>query len=108
MTRKTSAKTTKKTAAAPVAAAPVAAKPVAAPVAAAPIAAKPATSVPPAGPVLSALSGAASISVPASARTRPSSQEVALRAYEIFRSRQGHHGDPLQDWLQAERELARA
>lgn len=34
------------------------------------------------------------------------STEVARRAYEIFLSRGGSHGSDVQDWLQAERELA--
>jgi hypothetical protein len=33
------------------------------------------------------------------------SDRIASRAYEIYQSRGGVHGDPLQDWLQAEREL---
>jgi Protein of unknown function (DUF2934) len=32
-------------------------------------------------------------------------ERIASRAYEIYESRGGAHGDPLQDWLQAEREL---
>lgn len=36
------------------------------------------------------------------------SRDIAVRAYELFCARQGRHGNPLQDWLQAERELARA
>ena len=32
-------------------------------------------------------------------------QEIRNRAYEIYLQREGHPGDELQDWLQAEREL---
>jgi hypothetical protein len=35
----------------------------------------------------------------------PSSEEIAIRAYEIFQSRGGADGADLDDWLQAEREL---
>lgn len=35
----------------------------------------------------------------------PSSDDIALRAYEIYLSRNGAPGDPLADWLQAEQEL---
>lgn len=34
-----------------------------------------------------------------------SRERIASRAYEIFQSRGGVHGDPLQDWLEAERQL---
>ncbi len=36
---------------------------------------------------------------------RPSSDEVARRAYELYQTRGGEHGHDLDDWLQAEREL---
>jgi hypothetical protein len=35
-------------------------------------------------------------------------EKIASRAYEIYQSRNGGSGDPLQDWLQAERELTGA
>jgi hypothetical protein len=40
-------------------------------------------------------------------RERPAAsyEEVARRAYEIYRERGGSHGLDLEDWLQAEREL---
>jgi hypothetical protein len=40
-------------------------------------------------------------------RERPAAsyEEVARRAYEIYRGRGGSHGLDLEDWLQAEREL---
>jgi hypothetical protein len=34
-----------------------------------------------------------------------SREQIALRAYEIFQARGGHHGNDVQDWLQAEAEL---
>jgi len=36
---------------------------------------------------------------------RPSEEEIARRAYEIFLEHGGRHGNDLEDWLQAEREL---
>jgi len=38
----------------------------------------------------------------------PTDEMVAVRAYEIFLSRNGAEGDPISDWLQAEKELSRA
>jgi hypothetical protein len=35
----------------------------------------------------------------------PRDEEIRLRAYEIYRERGEQHGDHLDDWLQAEREL---
>ena len=40
-----------------------------------------------------------------SARSTPSGDQIARRAYELYLSRGGHQGNPEQDWLQAEREL---
>ena len=37
--------------------------------------------------------------------TTLSDSEIAARAYEIFKARNGDPGDPVSDWLQAEREL---
>ena len=37
--------------------------------------------------------------------TKPSCEEISLRAYEIYLERGGLPGDELDDWLQAEREL---
>jgi hypothetical protein len=37
---------------------------------------------------------------------KPSNEEIALRAYHIYLERGRTPGDPMQDWLQAERELA--
>jgi len=36
----------------------------------------------------------------------PTYDEIALRAYHIYLERGGTPGDPMQDWLQAEHELA--
>ena len=33
-------------------------------------------------------------------------QEIRIRAYEIYLQRRGESGHELEDWLQAERELA--
>ena len=47
--------------------------------------------------------------VPTSAATEaprvPTTEEIAIRAYEIFQNRGGGHGADVDDWLQAEREL---
>ena len=37
--------------------------------------------------------------------TMLSDSDIATRAYEIFKARNGEPGDPVSDWLQAEREL---
>jgi Protein of unknown function (DUF2934) len=42
---------------------------------------------------------------PAVAPLKPSYEEIALRAYHIYLERGSTPGDPMQDWLQAEREL---
>jgi hypothetical protein len=36
---------------------------------------------------------------------QPTNEEIALRAYHIYLERGSAPGDPMQDWLQAEREL---
>lgn len=36
----------------------------------------------------------------------PDQEQIRFRAYEIYRRRDGLPGDPLTDWLLAERELA--
>ncbi|MCP3104813.1 DUF2934 domain-containing protein [Myxococcus sp. K15C18031901] len=38
-------------------------------------------------------------------KAQPPHEQIARRAYEIFLARGGNHGDPEQDWHQAEREL---
>ena len=40
--------------------------------------------------------------------TKPSYDEIALRAYHIYLERSRTPGDTMQDWLQAERELTEA
>lgn len=42
---------------------------------------------------------------PASKKRRPTPEEIAVRAYEIFLLRGAVHGRDTDDWLQAEREL---
>jgi hypothetical protein len=37
---------------------------------------------------------------------RPANEEIAARAYELFLLRGSSHGSDLQDWFQAEQELA--
>jgi hypothetical protein len=39
-------------------------------------------------------------------REQPTQEEIALRAYHIYLERGGTEGDPVDDWLQAERELS--
>ena len=39
-------------------------------------------------------------------RARPTEEEIAVRAYHIYLERGRAEGDPSDDWLQAERELA--
>jgi DUF2934 family protein len=39
------------------------------------------------------------------AKTPPTREEIALRAYHIYRERGGAPGNELQDWTRAEREL---
>ena len=39
------------------------------------------------------------------ARVGPTQEDIALRAYHIFLKRGSTPGDPLEDWLRAEREL---
>ena len=45
--------------------------------------------------------------VPTAKRQRATSDEIALRAYDLFILRGGSHGFDVQDWLQAEKELER-
>jgi len=49
-----------------------------------------------------------STKTPEVSATTLSDSEIALRAYEIFKARNGEPGDPVSDWLQAERELRTA
>ena len=38
-------------------------------------------------------------------KARPTQDQIATRAYEIYLERNGAPGDPMQDWLRAELEL---
>jgi hypothetical protein len=38
--------------------------------------------------------------------THPTHDDVARRAYDLYRSRGAEHGDDIADWLEAERQLA--
>jgi hypothetical protein len=40
------------------------------------------------------------------AKPKPTQDQIAARAYEIYLERGSTPGDPMQDWLRAERELA--
>ena len=40
-----------------------------------------------------------------SAKSHPTREEIALRAYEIYLERGGAPGNELEDWTRAEREL---
>jgi hypothetical protein len=42
----------------------------------------------------------------APAKAKLTQNDIAARAYEIYLERGATPGDPLQDWLRAERELA--
>jgi hypothetical protein len=39
-------------------------------------------------------------------RQPPTQEEIALRAYHIYLERKGVPGNPQEDWIRAERELA--
>ena len=43
---------------------------------------------------------------PRSAKAQPTHEQIAQRAYEIYLERGATPGDPMQDWLRAELELA--
>ena len=42
------------------------------------------------------------------AKPAPTHDQIAARAYEIYQERGYTPGDPMQDWLQAERDLSAA
>jgi Protein of unknown function (DUF2934) len=44
-------------------------------------------------------------SQPRTALEAPTREEIELRAYQIYVERDGAHGQDVEDWLQAEREL---
>jgi hypothetical protein len=41
----------------------------------------------------------------ATSKLKPTQDQIAARAYEIYLERGATPGDPMQDWLRAEREL---
>jgi hypothetical protein len=41
----------------------------------------------------------------AQTKAKPSHNEIAGRAFEIYLERNGAPGDPMQDWIRAEQEL---
>ncbi len=45
------------------------------------------------------------VAPPVSPKCRPASEEIAARAYEIYLLRGSSHGNDIEDWLTAEREL---
>jgi len=45
------------------------------------------------------------VNKPRVAATRPTTEEIALRAYQIYLERGGAPGNELEDWTRAEREL---
>jgi len=50
-------------------------------------------------------SSPAKTKTPRVAKTKPSQEDIALRAYQIYLERNGAPGDPHADWLRAEAEL---
>ena len=50
-------------------------------------------------------SSSAKTKTPRVAKTKPSPEDIALRAYQIYLERNGAPGDPHTDWLRAEAEL---
>ena len=38
-------------------------------------------------------------------KSRPTQEDIALRAYHIYLERNGAPGNPFEDWVRAEREL---
>jgi len=45
------------------------------------------------------------VSKPSKAKAKPTHEEIAKRAYEIYLERKGAPGNPFEDWTRAEREL---
>ncbi len=43
-----------------------------------------------------------------SERTLPTTEQIAQRAYELYRARGGDEGHDLEDWLAAEKELTQS
>lgn len=50
-------------------------------------------------------SASASAKKSRSKKTVPTAEAIQLRAYEIYLERNGAPGNPLEDWVRAEREL---
>jgi len=50
-------------------------------------------------------SSAPTIRKPRAAPVHPTTEEIALRAYQIYLERGGAPGNALEDWTRAEREL---
>jgi hypothetical protein len=50
-------------------------------------------------------SSSLTITKPRAARIHPTTEEIALRAYQIYLERGGAPGNALEDWTRAEREL---
>jgi len=44
---------------------------------------------------------------PRIAKSQPTQEEIAVRAYQIYMQRGGTPGNELEDWIQAERQLIR-
>jgi hypothetical protein len=42
------------------------------------------------------------------ANQRPTHEQIAARAYEIYLARGGQHGRDIEDWTQAEQELTQS
>lgn len=42
---------------------------------------------------------------PKKVKSQPTQEEIALCAYHIYLERKGAPGNPLEDWIRAEREL---
>jgi len=45
------------------------------------------------------------VTKPRATRKSPVTEDIALRAYQIYLERRGAPGNPLDDWTRAEREL---
>ncbi len=50
-------------------------------------------------------SSSPTVGKPRAAKTIPTTEEIALRAYQIYLERGGAPGNALEDWTRAEREL---
>ncbi len=50
-------------------------------------------------------SSSLTVTKPGAASNHPTTEEIALRAYQIYLERRGAPGNALEDWTRAEREL---